>query len=248
MKLVLLGTNGYHPNETRHTACVMLPELGLLLDAGTGLFRIRDRVVTPRLDIYLSHAHLDHVAGLTFLLGVLHQQPIEKVVVHGEAEKLDTVRQHLFADLLFPVPPRFELRPLEGTEQPLAAGGTIRHFPVQHPGGAVGYRLDLPDRSLAYVTDTTAAVDADYLEHIRGVDILLHECNFPDELEEIARITGHSWTTAVAQVAKAADVGMLVLTHLDPAMMTDYQAQVEIAQKIFPNVIMGEDNMELQFD
>lgn len=247
MKLVLLGTNGYHPNETRHTSCTMLPELGVLLDAGTGLFRIRHRVVTPRLDIYLSHAHLDHVAGLTFLLGVLYQQPVEQIVVHGEAEKLETVRKHLFAELLFPVPPRFELRPLENNEEPLAAGGTIRHFAVEHPGGAVGYRLDLPDRSLAYVTDTTAATDADYVEHIRGVDVLLHECNFPDELEEIARLTGHSWTTGVAEVAKAADVGMLVLTHLDPALMADAAAQVEKAQRIFPNVILGEDNMELQF-
>ncbi len=246
MNLVLLGTNGYHPNETRHTACAILPELGVVLDAGTGLFRIRNRVVTPRLDIYLSHAHLDHVAGLTFLLGVLYQQPMEELVVHGEAEKLETVRQHLFADLLFPVPPRFELRPLKDAVEPLPAGGTIRHFPVEHPGGAVGYRLDLPGRSIAYVTDTTATLDAEYVQHIQGVDVLLHECNFPDELEEMARLTGHSWTTGVAEVAKAADVGLLVLTHLDPALMTDAAAEVKKASRIFPNVILGEDNMELQ--
>ena len=33
MKLHLLGTTGYHPNARRHTACLMLPEQGIVLDA-----------------------------------------------------------------------------------------------------------------------------------------------------------------------------------------------------------------------
>ena len=43
MKILLLGTAGYHPSETRHTACVMLPEAGIVLDAGTGFFRVREQ-------------------------------------------------------------------------------------------------------------------------------------------------------------------------------------------------------------
>ena len=68
MKLLLLGTGGYHPNQRRHTACLMLPEAGIVLDAGTGFFRVRQHVATPSLDILLTHAHLDHVVGLTYLL------------------------------------------------------------------------------------------------------------------------------------------------------------------------------------
>lgn len=65
MKLVLLGTTGYHPNRRRHTACMFLPEVGVVLDAGTGMFRVRDHLATSHLDIFLTHAHLDHVVGLT---------------------------------------------------------------------------------------------------------------------------------------------------------------------------------------
>ena len=60
MKIVLLGTGGYHPNERRHTACVMLPELGLIFDAGSSFFRVPARLRTRDLDIFLTHAHLDH--------------------------------------------------------------------------------------------------------------------------------------------------------------------------------------------
>ena len=71
MKLVLLGTGGYYANDRRHTACLMLPEVGVVLDAGSGMFRIRDYLATDRLDIFLTHAHLDHVIGLTYLIDVL---------------------------------------------------------------------------------------------------------------------------------------------------------------------------------
>ena len=69
MRLHFLGTAGYHPNRRRDTACLMIPEAGILLDAGTGIFRARDLIGTPTLDIFLSHVHLDHSVGLTFLLG-----------------------------------------------------------------------------------------------------------------------------------------------------------------------------------
>ena len=61
MQLHLLGTTGYHPNDQRHTACMMLPEIGVVLDAGTAMFRVRDRLCTKTLDIFLTHAHLDHI-------------------------------------------------------------------------------------------------------------------------------------------------------------------------------------------
>ena len=36
MRLMFLGTGGYHPTESRHTACLFQPETGLVFDAGTG--------------------------------------------------------------------------------------------------------------------------------------------------------------------------------------------------------------------
>jgi hypothetical protein len=65
MRVEFLGTGGYHPNERRHTACVLLPEIGLAFDAGTSVFRLPPRLESKELDVFLSHAHLDHIAGLT---------------------------------------------------------------------------------------------------------------------------------------------------------------------------------------
>ena len=246
MKLLLLGTTGYHPNDRRQTACMMLPELGIILDAGSAMHRVREFLVTDTLDIYLTHAHLDHVVGLTYMFDVLYGREMKRVTVHGEQAKLDAVRDNLFAELLFPVDPPFDMQVIE-QESALSGGGTLTHFPLKHPGGSIGFRLDWPDRSLAYVTDTVAAKDAEYVEKIRGVDLLIHECYFGDDMPEQAELTGHSCLTPVAEVAATAQVGRTVLVHINPLLDNDDEMDLTAARKIFPNIEIGVDRMELDF-
>ena len=246
MQLVLLGTTGYHPNEIRHTACLMLPEVGLVLDAGTAFFRVRDWLATDELDIFLSHVHLDHVFGLSCLFDVLYQRPMRRVTVHAEAAKLAAIERHLLDELLFPVKLRCEYQALVGPVA-LPGGGTLTHFPLDHPGGTVGFRLDWPGHSMAYVTDTTADLGAPYVEQIRGVDLLVHECHVADDLHKQALLTGHSHTTPVAQVARAAGVGRLVLVHLNPRVNEVDPIGLDVAQAIFPETILGTDKLVVEF-
>jgi ribonuclease BN (tRNA processing enzyme) len=245
MRLLLLGTTGYHPTDHRQTACVLLPELGLAFDAGTGMFRVGRHLSTPTLDIFLSHAHLDHIVGLTYFFSLQVEHPLKRITVHGEAVKLAAIREHLFSDTFFPAKAPFEWQPMEG-EAVLAGGAKLRAFPLVHPGGSLGYRLDVQGKSLAYVTDTTAVDGADYIQHIRGVDLLLHECNFPNGHAELARKTGHSCLDDVARVAAAANVKRLVLIHFDPLLEIPGE-QLAAARKIFAPLEPGSDNLEINF-
>jgi ribonuclease Z len=224
---------------------MMLPEVGVVLDAGTGMCRMPKYLSTNRLDIFLTHAHLDHIAGLTYLVNTLPTDVLRQTIVHGEAAKLAAIRDHLFAELIFPVKPTFNFAPLTGPCQ-LSDGGTLTYFPLRHPGGSIGYRLDWPDRSVAYVTDTTAAADADYITAILGVDLLLHEAHFPQNVDSLPAITGHSWLQSVAEVAAAANIGRLVLIHADP-LIDDNNYDLTAARSIFNNLEFGADGMELIF-
>ncbi len=246
MKLILLGTSGYHPTDQRQTACLMLPEVGVVLDAGTAMYRARRFLATDQLDIFLTHAHLDHVIGLTYLFDVLRDRNVRRVTVHATPETLQAIERHLFAEPLFPVKPPCDLRPL-ARETSLPQGGCLTHFPLTHPGGAIGFRLDWPQRSMAYVTDTTASPDADYVAQIAGVDLLVHECYFPDSKPELAALTGHSMITPVIEVAQQAGVKRLVLVHIDPASEDWVPADLAAARKIFPETELGQDLLELEF-
>src|SRR5262245_34247263 len=84
MKLVMLGTGGYFPTSRRHTACLMLPEIGVVLDAGSGMCRIGEFLQTGHLDIFLTHAHLDHVAGLTYLVNLVPADVLSRTTVHAD--------------------------------------------------------------------------------------------------------------------------------------------------------------------
>jgi ribonuclease Z len=243
-KLHFLGTSGYHPNNHRQTACLMLPQSGIVLDAGTGLFRVGKLLSTPHLDIFLTHVHLDHVIGLTYLYDVLAGKNLERVTVHVAADKIEAIERHLYAWQLFPVQPNFLIVPLP--EQRIvqhSSGVEILTIPLDHPGGCHAFRLNgLPgDRSLAYVTDTTADPEAEYVASLDGVHTLIHECYFPDGREERARLTGHSCLTPVAQVARKAKVGYLYLVHVDPLNEEPAPFQLDSVATIFDRIEVAVD-------
>lgn len=244
MRIVLLGTGGYHPNERRHTACLIIPELGVIFDAGTSFFRVPDFLQTRDLQIFLTHAHLDHIVGLTYFLVPMLTGQVSSVKVYGEETKLSAIQTHLFCEEIFPVLPDYEFISIPQTVK-VPGGGILRHLKQEHPGGSLGYRIDWPDCSLAYMTDT--AHPEQNLEFIRDVDLLIHECYFPDDMAEWAVKTGHSHTTPVAQLAQDANAGKLVLTHIDPQRTGDDPIDIKVAQKIFTNTILGEDLMEIDF-
>ena len=126
-------------------------------------------------------------------------------------------------------------------------GCKVTHFPLEHPGGSVGFRLDWADRSMAYVTDTVADPEADYVEKIANVDLLVHECYFGDKDADYAAKTGHSWGSNVAKVAKKANVKRLALVHVNPVLNQVDPIGLDAVKEMFPDTVLGTDGMELDF-
>ena len=222
MKLVLLGTGGYFPTSRRQTACLMLPEIGVVLDAGTGMYRLGKHLQTDRLDIFLTHAHLDHVAGLTYLINRRAAgRAVPHTTVHGDAAKLAAVREHLFAEPIFPVAPPFRFEPLGGA----LALAARRHA---HAFSAA------TSRRLARLSARLARPLAGLCDRHDGRRRCATTSNkFAASIcwctKRISRTTAticrRSPATARSErspkLAAAADVGRLVLVHIDPQIDDD---------------------------
>lgn len=244
MQVEFLGTAGFHPSETRHTSCVYIGDAArdeaILLDAGTGVFRLIGRNVPPKLHIFLSHAHLDHTMGLTFLIDVLYGKSCS-VTLYGAPKTLDAAVK-MFDSALFPMAFEHCTQTLTAGGSCFIAGARVSACDLTHPGGSQGYRFDWSDRSLAYITDT--AGDARYLEFIEDADLLIHERNFTDDLDSIARASGHCTSSDVARVARKARARVVALTHFNP-LEANPEADAPFVEE-FPDAVFAHDGLQMK--
>jgi ribonuclease Z len=98
-------------------------------------------------------------------------------------------------------------------------------------------------RKVVYCTDTIfcdSAVDLAY-----EADVLIHEATFAHQDADLAYQRLHSTSTMAAQVALAAQVKLLIMTHFSPRYAPGNPIELKDllaeAQAIFPNTVMASD-------
>jgi ribonuclease Z len=255
-----LGTGGYIPTSRRATASVLVRRgrTALLFDAGTGVGRLLEPAFAAHLEgvdclnILLSHYHLDHVVGLTWLPKAWHakvrifapSQPLVEVDARDALSRLTSAP--LFALPLdrYPCPP--EVVPVTA-ECALEIGDFhVRLLRQRHSGGSVGFRVD---DCFAYVTDTDA--DERHVPFVERVQIAFMDA-FYDAAEYGAsggtseHRLDHGSNASVAAVAHEAGVGTLGLVHINPTY-DEHRcgAMLEESREIFPATVMPEDGVPI---
>jgi ribonuclease Z len=94
-----------------------------------------------------------------------------------------------------------------------------------------------PGRTVVLAGDTAPARSV--LDVARGADVLVHEATFAAEEQERALETAHSTAAGAAELARAAGVGMLVLTHLSNRYFGPEISRE--AREIFPRTVVPRD-------
>jgi ribonuclease Z len=100
-----------------------------------------------------------------------------------------------------------------------------------------------PGKSMAYCTDTRPC--AEDVDLAGGVDLLLHEATFAQDLVDEAKEYGHSTSAQAGQVAAAAGARRLVITHIS-SRYSDATQLLDQAQAVYENTTLADDLMDLE--
>jgi cAMP phosphodiesterase len=179
----------------------MLIDNDVLLDAGTGIGDLALDDLEPIRHVFLTHAHLDHIAGLPMLVDSIFDENFDlPVTVYGRAETLEAVKAHLFNDVIWP-----DFAKLPSVENPMLRyvvcnpGDTVsinhREFnaiDVLHSVPSLGYTVQNSGGVFAVSGDTkTNETLWPVLNACEDLKALVIEVSFPDEHQLLATLAGH---------------------------------------------------------
>ena len=181
--------------------CSFLIDDDILLEMGSAASQLPLEQQEAVRHVLLSHAHLDHIKDLPFVIENVYSPGREPIHVYGTKPTLDALRQHIFNDAVWPdftVLPTPEEGVLEyhdvDTRDTFRVGALqVSTVPVNHPGGCSAFLLDSGQGVLVYSGDTgpTAELWDAVNQSARPVKAVLVETSFPDRLHSLADASGH---------------------------------------------------------
>lgn len=202
--------------------------------------------------VFITHAHSDHVIGLTDVLIMRwleditrqQRQPLGVHVATGIAERLVETLLDPWAEeiamrrahsghphdakpsvLAFEAPPT--LIEVSSSFGVTVSAFSVRHEPVE---SAVGYRIDTPDGSVVVTGDTRVCPEVE--EAAQGADVLIYEAFCPSAvppglLSDPERLASyHADTKQIGASAARLEIPTLILTHLIPAPQNERERQL----------------------
>ena len=199
MRIRILGCSGGIGAGSRTSA--MLIDDDVLIDAGTGIGDLELADLDTIRHVFLTHAHLDHVAGLPMLVDrVFDENFTQPLTVYAREETLRAIQEHLFNGVIWP-----DFAKLPSAKRPMlrycvcSPGDTItighRDFyavDVMHSVPSLGYTVQNSGGAFAVSGDTKSNETLwPVLNACDDLRVLVIEVSFPDEMEKLAAESGH---------------------------------------------------------
>ena len=212
----------------------------LVFDCGTGARLLGFKLVgqpARELDLVFTHLHMDHVFGFPFFVPIYTPGYEVRVTVpaYSEAEAREKIARYLNGTYH---PTRLRDLPAHVTFEAIRPGAKLQRggfkldgIGLNHPGGSVGYRVEVDGQSLCYITDTAPfarpgegvaaggdapAAERKMIEFLRGADCVIYDTMY-DETEYLEKMTwGHSYPEYAHALCDKAEVKHLVLFHHRP--------------------------------
>jgi len=269
--LTFWGVRGSVPTPKRdnlgyggNTSCLEIrsaDEEIAIFDAGTGIRDLGQALLREsqgkglKLHIFLTHYHWDHIQGLPLFTPLFQA---ENEIVFYASERLGSIRQRLSGQMSAPYfPVKFDEVPsrtsfVEMDAEGVAVGSLrVSCFPMNHPQGAGGFRIESPAGAIVYASDLEPGdgqLDRVVRQAADGADTLIYDAQYTPEEYLTHQGWGHSHWREAAAVANDARVKELILFHHDPShnddMLTELQTQTRVP---FEHTTSAKEGMVIQY-
>lgn len=207
MRVVCLGSGGYYSTDRNLTMSFIVPELGIVFDCGSGLYRAKEFINDGDvIHIFITHSHIDHIVGMTSL-----KKLNAKVFVHATQQVLSDLEIMLNPPFVGTHPEYVGVPLIEGQDVCLDSGAKVYHFDVNHTCPCKGYKLEYSGKTMCFITDTSSNCDSCYIKHVIGADLLFHECY---GLESCS--SGHTSALKLVEFLNVAKPKHTVIVHHNP--------------------------------
>jgi phosphoribosyl 1,2-cyclic phosphodiesterase len=232
-----------------------------ILEAGTGIRKLGKQLLQkdsrPRgnVNLLISHHHWDHIQGFPFFAPAL--QDDYRIVIFGAHNTDYRIHSVMEGQMDYPYFPitldqmRAKIGFIElKTDYAQVEGVKIKTFPLNHPQGANGFRLEGDGKIVAYASDTEhqpGVIDKSVLALAKEADFLIYDSTYTPEEFEVKRGWGHSTYEHGLKVAREAGVKKFGVFHHDPdhddAFMDRLAEQIRALQE---NAVVLREGMEIE--
>lgn len=246
MKITLLGTGVAIPYDDRFQSGLIVDggEGAVLLDCGCGVLQRIYQSGYKHTDIshvLLTHLHLDHCGDLLALVKANWLSEVGEIHLWGP-DGTTTWLDGLMAAYPY-MRDKVDIRVRElAAGDVLTAGGLhVECIPTAHLLPSLGFKITAGGRTMLYTGDTEPTPEL--AEASEGIDLLVHECSFPDTFD----VTNHTTPGQLAEVLRGTPVKRIILTHLYPQTQGHETEMVKVLENTCQcQVEIGRDLQEIQ--
>jgi cAMP phosphodiesterase len=237
MKIEVIGCSG--AEMPGHNAPAFLLDDEILFDAGS-LTSVLDEKAQLRIkNIFITHAHLDHIRSIPFLAdNIVVGKDKSKVTIFSISPVIRTIKTHLFNSAVWPdftiIPNPHDailnLVELKTGQSIKINGYTVIPYKVNHTVPAVGYLVeDRHRRRFFYSGDTGPSPNTWKKIANKKIHCLIIDVSFPSSMKELALRTAHLTPDLLkTELAKIRPLpGRIFITHPKPQYFKTIKREID---------------------
>lgn len=242
-----------------NTSCVELSvnDKTIIFDMGSGLVNLGNNLLKKNIrdfDILLSHFHYDHTCGLPFFAPAYakdFQFTIRSGIEKNRGKTLEVLKKQISSPSL-PITTDQFLATIDFCDFQIGKDFyidkiKIRTISLNHPDGAVGYRVEYDKKAVCYITDHEHDLknkNKNLLDFLKNADALIYDSTYDDENFNNFIGWGHSTWQEATRLARSCNIKKLFIFHHNPDNDDKIMTSIETAcKKMNSSYIVAKEGM-----